>query len=217
VLNSFRWIVLLEAAYWILFLPAGVWGMQYNSPNYDNTFFIIESGLPCIVQALVMPTVLVVFFFKLGANKPAQGAIRWGLIAAATYIFVLWFNYTAQWWSEIYLRGTGFLLQYRLYTFEFALTVIGLLLIGAYTLLYAVNSSKAANLWELNLKKAGAIVTALGLYFFTVWLLTLVFGDTSRGELTVWPTYISAHSVDLWMATLPLVGVVLLLLRKSKT
>lgn len=213
-MTTFRWLVLLEAAYWLFFLPSGIWGLQYSSPLYAQEFFIIEAGLPCLVEGIVMPTVLVVLFFKLGPNKPAQGAIKWGLIAAAANIFVLWFNYTAQWWSEIFLQGTSFLSQYRLYTFEFVITVGGLLLLAAYAAVYAKNSSKTETLAGLNLRKAGVIVTALGLYFDIILLLSFLFGDTSAGKLTVWPDFIGRHNVSLWLATLPLVGLPLLFSKK---
>jgi general stress protein CsbA len=212
VVTSFRWIILLEAAYWALFLPAGIWGFNFQSVLYSREFFILEAGLPCLVEALVMPTVLVVLFFKISPNKPAQGAINWGLIAAAAHLFVFWFNYTSQWWSEIFLQGTALITNSHVYTVEFALTVVGLLLITAYAAVYAKNSSKAKTLGELNLRKAGLILTGLGLYFDALLLLWFLFGD--MGGLTVWPTFAVLHNVDLWMATLPLIGVPLIFSKK---
>ncbi len=215
--STFRWLVLLEAAYWLFFLPAGVWGMQYSNPLYSQGFFIIEAGLPCLVEGLVMTTVLVVLFFKLGANKPIKDAIKWGLISVAAGIFVFWFNYTAQWWSEIFLQGTDFLLQFRMYLFEFILTVVGLFLLGVYAVVYAKNSSKAETIAELNPRKAGIIVILFGLYFDIILLLSFLFGDTSGGKLIVWPNFIAPHNVDMWMAALPIVGVPLLFFKKTET
>lgn len=212
VITSLRWIILLEAAYWALFFPAAIWGFNFQSVLYSQEFFIIEAGLPCLVQAVVMPTVLVVLFFKLSPNKPAQGAIKWGLIAAAAQLFVFWFNYTAQWWSEIFLHGTQVITNSHLYSFEFALTVVGLLLIAVYAAVYAKNSSQAKTLDVLNLRKAGFIVTGLGLYFDAILVLWLLFGDV--GGLTVWPTFAVLHNVDLWLAMLPLVGLPLIFSKK---
>ncbi len=210
VVNTFRWLVLFEAGYFVLFLPAAVWGLQYSSILYSREFFIIEAGLPCLLKATILPTVLVVLFFKLKPNQPAQEAIKWGLIAASASIFALWFDYTAQWWSEIFLQGTGFLSQYPIYAFEFALTAAGLLFLAVYVGIYTKDSSEEKTLAGLNLKKAGLVITALGLYFDIIWLLWLLFGDVSAGRLTVWPTFSVDHNIDLWMATLPLVGVPLL-------
>ena len=213
VITSFRWIVLLEAAYWMLFLPAAIWGFDFQSVLYSREFFILEAGLPCLVEALVMPTVLVVLFFKLSPNKPAQAAIKWALIAAAAYLFVFWFNYTSQWWSEIFLSGTDFLSKSMLYSFEFAITVGGLLLIAVYAAVYAKNHFGTKTLSSLNLRKAGIIVTSLGLYFDAIWIAWLVFGNV--GPLTVWPTFSVLHNVDLWMVSLPLVGLPLLLSKNA--
>jgi hypothetical protein len=215
IVTSFRWLVLLSAAYWVFFLPSSVWGFQFSSIGYPQEFFIIETGLPCLVEGIVMPTVLVVLFFKLSVNKPAPDAIKWGLIAGAANIFVLWFNYTSQWWSEIFLRGIGFLTKYPLYAFEFVITVCGLLLIAVYATVYAKNSSGAETLAGLNLRKAGIIVTAVGLYFDVIMLLWLLFGDA--GVLTIWPTFSVLHNVDLWMVTLPLVGLPLIFSKKKSS
>jgi hypothetical protein len=214
VVTSFRWIILLEAAYWVLFFPAAIWGFDFQSVLYSREFFIIEAGLPCLIEATVMPIVLVVMFFKLSPSKPAQGAIKWGLIAAAVHLFVIWFNYTAQWWSEIFLQGARLITNSSVYSFEFAITVVGLLLITVYAAVYAKNSSKAKTLGELNLRKAGLILTGFGLYFDVLLLLWLLYGDI--GGLTVWPTFAVRHNVDLWMVTLPLVGLPLIFSKKPR-
>jgi general stress protein CsbA len=214
VVNTFRWLVLFEAGYFVLFLPSAIWGLQYSSVLYSREFFIIEAGLPCLVEALVMPTVLVVLFFKLKANAPVADAIKWGLIAASANVFVIWFNYTAQWWSDIYLHGVGFLGQSHLYLFEFALTVGGLLFLAIYTAVYAKNSAGTQTLAGLDLRRAGAILTALGLYFDVLVVLWVLFGDVSFGRLTVWPVFSVLHNVDIWMAALPLVGVPLMFSRR---
>lgn len=215
IFASLRWIVLLEAAYWILFLPAAVWGFQYSNIQYSSAFFILETGLPCLVEAIAMPAVLVVLFFKLNPNKPAQGAIRWALIAATVEIFVFWFNYTSQWWSEFFVQGTGFLSQSHLAIFEFVLTVAGLLLLGVFAAIYTHMSSDVRSLSRLNIRRAGAIITALGLYFDIILLVWFVFPDFGV-YLTIWPTFIVDHNVDLWMAMLPIVGIPLML-NKPKT
>lgn len=214
VVTSFRWLVLLSAAYWIFFLPSSVWGFQFSSIGYSQEFFILEAGLPTLVEGIVMPTVLVVLFFKVSPFKPARDAVKWGLIAAAANIFVLWFNYTSQWWSEIYLHGVDFLLGSPRYAFEFVFTVCGLLLLGVFAAVYAKDSAGAEKLGELDLRKAGVILTALGLYFGVIALLWLLFGDP--GFLLIWPIFSVLHNVDLWMVTLPLLGVPLMFMKKKR-
>jgi hypothetical protein len=209
-LTSLRWIVLLEAAYWLMFLPAAVWGFQYSNIQYSQEFFILEAGLPCLVEAIAMPTVLVVLFFKLNPNKPTQGAIRWALIAATVEIFVLWFNYTSQWWSEFFLQGTWFLSDSHIAIFEFGLTVAGLLVLGVFAAVYTHVYESAQSLSKLNFRRAGIILTALGLYFDIILLIWFVVPDFGA-NLTIWPTFIVDHNVDLWLVSLPLVGIPLML------
>jgi hypothetical protein len=216
VVYTFRLVVLLMVAYFAFFLPSAIWGFQHSSILYSNEFFILETGLPCLLKAIVMPFVLTVFFFKLKEKEPAQNAVRWGLIAAVTSTFVLWFDYTSQWWSEIYLRGTSFIMESRLYAFEFVLTIIGLLFIAVYAGVYAKQHSAAKTLSELNFRKLGIIVSGLGLYFDIIWVLWIMFGDVSGGKLTVWPAFSVLHNVDLWMVALPLAGLPLLLSKRGK-
>jgi hypothetical protein len=115
-------------------------------------FIIIETALPTLLEAVVMPVVLGVLFFKLGSKKPAKDAIKWALIAATANIFVFWFNYTTQWWAEIILSGIGFIGLYPVNAFSFALTTGGLLLLTLYACVYAKKSSGTEALAGLNLK-----------------------------------------------------------------
>ncbi|MCX8151072.1 MAG: hypothetical protein N3D85_06195 [Candidatus Bathyarchaeota archaeon] len=214
LITSLRWIVLLEAAYWLLFLPVGFWGFNFQSVLYSREFFIIEAGLPCLLQAIVMPTVLGILFFKLSPAKSSINALRWALVVLAAYMFVFWFNYTSQWWSEIYLQGTAFLLSSARYAFEFSLTVVGLFLVAVYSAVYAKNFFKTKSLDDFNPKKVGLILVVLGLYFDVILVLWFMFGRSA--VLTVWPTFAVLHNVDLWMATLPLIGILLFFTKKRQ-
>jgi hypothetical protein len=211
---SIKLVILFEAIYWLLFLPSGLWGFQYSTILYSREFFILETGLPCTVAAIVIPIMLAILFFKLQTKKPPKEIIKWTLIAAVAYLLVFWFNYTAQWWSEIFISGLDFLIQSRLYTFEFALTVGGLLMIVLYTAIYAKESLMVDTIAKLDLRKAGAIITAFGIYFDLILLLWVLFPDAGNA-LTVWPTFAIAHNADLWMASLPIVGVPLIFYLKA--
>lgn len=214
-LLSLKLIILFEAVYWLLFLPSGLWGFQYSTILYSREFFIIEAGLPCTVAATVIPATLAILLFKLHMKKPSPEIINWALITATAYLLVFWFNYTSQWWSEIFISGLNFLIQSRLLIFEFVLTVIGLLLIAMFVAIYAKESSKLNSLSKLNLKKAGVIITFFGLYFDIILFLWILFPDAGRG-LTVWPTFSVEHNPDLWMASLPLIGIPLSIYSKNK-
>jgi hypothetical protein len=212
---SFRGVILCEAAYWLLFLPSGVWGFQYSTYLYSNTFFILETALPCIVEAIVLPTVLIVLFFKINGKKSSPTTIKWTLIAATAYLFVFWFNYTAQWWSEFFVSGTTFLSQSLLYAFEFAITVGGLLFLVIYASIYAKNNAGVEAIAKLNLRKAGCIIVGFGVYFDLILLLGLLFPDAGSA-LTVWPTFSVGYNADLWIASLPIVGLPLLFFKDQK-
>jgi hypothetical protein len=60
--TSVRWGALLEAAYWATLLPSAIWGFQFTTSRYPREFIIIETGLPCLVEAVLMPVVLGVLF-----------------------------------------------------------------------------------------------------------------------------------------------------------
>ncbi len=214
-LSYFRWVALFEAAYWLSFLPSGIWGFQYSTILYSQEFFIINTGLPCILEAIIMPSMLAVLLFKMNTKKPVQGVIKWMLITVSAYLFVFWFNYTAQWWSEIFVSGTELIWQSRLYAFEFILTIGGLLLLTIYTGIFTKNSIGADSAAKLNLRKAGSIVTIFGLYFDLLLLLWLLFPNAGDA-LTVWPTFSVEHNPDLWMASLPLIGIPLILFKNKK-
>lgn len=213
VVTSTRWVVLLEAAYWASLLPSAIWGFQFNSIRYPREFIIIETALPCLVEAVLMPAVLSVLFLKFNLKKPAEGAIKWALIAGTATIFVFWFNYAMQWWAEVILRGIGFITLYPVNVFGFALTAGGLLALTLYAGAYAKKSSGTETLTGLNLKKAGVIVTAFGLYFDITFLLWLLFGSPSGWS--IWHTFFVYHNVDLWIMTLPLAGLPLLFSKQN--
>lgn len=213
VVTSMRWIVLLEAAYWVSFLPSGIWGFQTVIRGYSREFFIVETGLPCFIESILVPVVLVMLFYQLSLRKPAKNAIKWGLISVVVYIFVFWFNYLSQWWGQIIWTSIGFVTLYPVNAFGFALTVGGLFLLMLYAAVYAKKSAGTDALTGLNLKSAGIIVTAFGLYFDIIFFLWLLFG--SVGGWNLWHTFFIYHNVDLWIMSLPLVGLPLLFLKNQ--
>lgn len=213
--GSIKMIILFEALYWLLFLPSGLWGFQYSNILYSSGFFILEAGLPCTVASIVIPTMLAILLIKIHSKKSSQDIIKWSLIASTAYLLVFWFNYTSQWWSEIFVGGLDFILKSGLFAFEFALTVGGLLLIAFYTANYTKEITEINRIEKLSLQKAGVIITAFGLYFDILLFLWILFPDAGN-TLTVWPTFYVEHNADIWMASLPLVGVPLIFSSKTK-
>jgi len=206
---SLRLIVIIEAAYYLSIFPSGVWGFA----TYYDTRFLIETGLPCIVESIVIPVVLVKTFFELNPNKLARGAIKWGLISGNAYLFVFWLNNTCNWIPTIMEKGTEYVSLYPVNLLSFGITIIGLLLLALFTAYFSKGSVGAEMLTKLNLRKVGMIVTAFGLYFDLNYVLWLFFG--SVGGWSTWYAWFLGHNMDLWALSLPLVGLPLLFRRKE--
>lgn len=213
-LISLRWIILFEAIYWLVLLPSAIWGFYFRGGfGYTREVIIASTGLPCLLESTVLPAFLILLFAKLKPDKPYAEKAKWALKAGTLYIFILWLNYTMQWIAEILRAGAGFILNYPVNTFAFALTAIGLLLIAIYTAAYTRKFVEKPE--RTGLRQLGAIITAFGLYFDINLLLWLIYG--SPGGWNLWHTFFIHHNMDLWMATLPLAGLPLLLCAKSQT
>ncbi|MCS7096728.1 MAG: hypothetical protein RMK50_06685 [Nitrososphaerota archaeon] len=206
-LISLRWIILFEAVYWLVLFPSALWGFYFEGGfGYTREVIIASTGLPCLVESTILPAFLLLLFAKLKPDKPYAEKAKWVLTTGTLYIFIFWFNYTMQWTAEILRTGTGFVLNYSVNAFAFALTVIGLLLIAIYAANYTRKFMEKPD--NADIKQLGAIITAFGLYFDINLLLWLIYGKP--GGWNLWHTFFIYHNMDLWMATLPLVGLPLL-------
>lgn len=205
---SLRWIVIFEAISFLCFIPSAIWGFDTEFPGYPREIIIASTGLPCLVEAIVIPIVLTKVFLELNPNKSARGWIKWALISGVTYLFVFWFNYTMQWTATLIQEGIDFVVLYPINAFGFALTAVGLLLLTLFAAFSFRRMFGKENLIGADLKRVGIIVTVFGLYFDLLFLLWILFG--SVGGYNLWHTFFIHHNVDLWCLTLPLVGLPLL-------
>jgi hypothetical protein len=212
-LTSLRWVVLLEALYYVTFVPSAIWGLTTEFELYPRELLLTSTGLPCLLEAVIIPLVLTKLFLELSPEKPIGGIIKWGWISGVVYILVFWFNYTMQWIAAIIQKGVGFVTLYPINAFSFALTAVGLFLLTLYaTVSFREISGKNA-LTRVELKRAGVIITLFGLYFDLTFLLWLLFG--SVGGYNMWHTFFIFHNVDLWSLALPLAGLPLLLQKSN--
>lgn len=209
IMMSLRWIILGEAVYFLSLLPSGVWGML----SVNRIGFLIETGIPCLVESIVIPIVLFKLFFELNPKKSAKGAIKWGLISGTAYIFVFWLNNAANWVYAVMVKGVGYLSDYPLNLLSFALTTVGLLTLALYSAYFSKKSFGIEHIAELDLRQVGVIVTALGLYFDVIYLMWVFFG--SVGGWGAWYQWFLGHNMDLWVMSLPMVGVPLLFHKKA--
>ncbi len=204
---SLRWIIIGEAVYFLSLFPSGIWGIL----RFDRIGFFVETGIPCLVESIVIPIALITLFLKLDPKK-SLGAIKWGLISVTAYVFVFWLNNTANWVYALMAKGPEYVINYPLNLLSFALTTIGLLALTLYAAYFSKRSFGIEHIAKLDLRRVGAIVTALGLYFDIIYLMWIYFGAV--GGWGAWYQWFFGHNMDLWVMSLPAVGVPLLFRKK---
>ena len=87
-------------------------------------------------------------------------------------------------------------------------TVLGLLALTAYSVYTTKTLSKTESLQDLNLKPVGVIILGLGLFYLWNYLTWIFFGGDH--VWSSWYAWLLGHNMDLWMLSLPLVGLPLL-------
>jgi hypothetical protein len=226
VLMTLRWVLIGEAVCFLALFPVVPWA--FTGPFNINGF--VASTLPVLIESIVIPAVLIKLFFELNPNKPAKGAIKWGLIAGTVYIFVFWLDNAGNWLVTA-ARGTEFFPGFQYVTaypdhiLSFGLTTVGLLVLALYAAYFTKKSIGTETLEKLDLRKAGLIITALGMYFLLVYVLWLMFGTDMQFAQSYnqildvkwsnWYAWLLGHNVELWFLSLPLVGLPLLFSKRA--
>ena len=208
---SVRWILLGEIVCFLSLIPVVIWGLSVVIGTETITFGLgnfVESTLPVMIEAIGIPIVLAKLFLELNPNKPAKGAIKWGLISGVYYVFVLWINNTGNWMGAINRNGIEYVTTYPDHILSFGLTSIGLLALALYGVYIIKNSRGANSLDELDLHKIGVLITGVGLYFIVNYVMWLFLGTDAKWS--TWYAWFLGHNVELWMMSLPLVGIPLL-------
>jgi hypothetical protein len=208
---SIRWVLLGEIVCFLALFPCVIWGLLILGGadiSLAGLGFFVESTLPVLIESVGIPLVLVKLFFELNPNKPLRGAIKWSLIAGVVYVFVYWVNNTGNWFGAIGRKGWEYVTAYPDHIFSFGLTSIGLLVLTLYAVYFAKKSIGAGSLAELDLRKVGVIVTAIGLYFLVLYVMWLFLGTDAKWS--TWYAWLLGHNMDLWVLSLPLIGVPLI-------
>jgi hypothetical protein len=201
-------VLVLEALYWLSLLPSGVWGILPSARGF-NLSFLLSTGLPCSVASICIPISLFALVRNLGLNKPQKGAIKWSMIAGIFYILALWLNNSGMWLVTVMQKGFEYVLGTPQYLVSFSVTLFGLLLLAIYTVYVAKKSMGTEQVQNLRIGSIGVILTALGVYFLWNYLTWIFFGGWNQ-----WYAWILGHNLDLWMLSLPLVGLPLLFYSK---
>ena len=207
-----RWILVFEGIYWLGLLTTGVASVQslvqMGLGNQPVITLLNSLVIPSLVESIVLPIALFIFASKLNPNKPVKKAIKWGLITGTIYIIVFWLTNSSMWIITMEEKGTGYVTSNPQNLLSFILTIFGLLALAIYTAYFAKKSSGAEALQELNLKTIGAIIIALGMYFLWNYLTWIFFGGNYLWS--DWYAWFLGHNMDLWMLSLPLLGLPLL-------
>lgn len=212
---SIRWMLLGEIVCFLSLIPVVIWGLAVVVGIESNIFGLgnfVESTLPVMIEAIGIPIVLAKLFLELNSDKPARGAIKWGLISGVYYVFVLWINNTGNWMGAITRNGIEYVTTYPDHILSFGLTSIGLLALVLYGVYIIQNSRGASSLAELDLRKIGVLITGVGLYFVINYVMWLFLGTDAKWS--TWYAWFLGHNVELWMMSLPLVGIPLLFKKK---
>ncbi len=211
-----RLVIAFEGLYWVGLLPSGIWGLVPSAygdlriPGTDLGFsssLLFSTGIPCTVASIAVPISLFLLAWKLSPNKPQRPAIKWATIAGFFIVLSLWLNNSGMWIITAMQEGMSYVTNSPEYLTSFVVTLGGLLALAAFTAYYAKKTSKAENIAQVNLRTAGVIILALGLYFLWNYLTWVMFAGANWNE---WYAWILGHNLDLWMLSLPLVGLPLL-------
>jgi hypothetical protein len=212
-----RMVVVLEAFYWLGLLTSAYYGVQGMltrglSSRLDLALATVTSNATLLIEAVVIPIVLFVLAYHLSSNKPERKMIKWASITGTLYILLFWISNTNNWQYAINRKGMEYLTAHPENMLNFALTTVGLLALTLYAGYFTIKSAKVDSLDKLNLRAVGAIITPLGMYFLWNYLTWIYFGGDA--VWSTWYAWFLGHNLDLWMLSLPLVGLPLLFANK---
>ena len=214
-----RWILVLEAIYWFALIPTAVTlgylaAVLYGSSAMGLAGNLVWTTIPLFVESMVLPAALIVLAKKLDYKKPSIDAIRWAWISGVLLIVVFWLTNMGTWMLTVSTKGFNYLVDYPQNMFSFILTAGGLIGLALFTVYFAKKRGLTQSWHTLNLRGVGAIITLLGLFFLWNYLGWIFFGGNY--VWSNWYAWFLGHNLDLWMLTLPLVGIPLMLYRSDR-
>ncbi len=213
-----RIVLVFEGIYWLGLLTSAAFGvlslitgLRYISATLFLYLFV-GSVLPAVLESVAIPVVLFILAYKLSPNKPIKGAIKWSLISGTIFVLVFWLLNTGIWWSIIPTKGTEYLTLYPHNMISFLSTLIGLFALTVYSVYVTKKYAKTESIEELNLRPVGVIILGLGMWYLWNYLNWIFFGGDYIWSW--WFAWLLGHNMDLWMLSLPLVGLPLLFKNK---
>ncbi len=220
-----RLVLIGEAIYWLGLLASGLlplfstlgfatWRVNGHISTLPVLTSLLANEIPLLVQSIVIPVVLFKLSYELTPKKPAMRAIKWGLIAGTVYVLVFYLTNTALWVLTLMRQGTEYLTSYPENLLSFASTSIGMLALLIFMAYFAKKSIGTEIVEKLNLKTIGAIILALGLFYLWNYLTWIFFG--SDEIWSNWYVWFLGHNLNLWLLSIPLVGLPLLFKQKDE-
>jgi hypothetical protein len=218
-----RLVLIGEAIYWLGLLTTAVlslsstlgitiWRVNGHVSNIPMFTSILIYAIPLLIESIVIPAVLFRLSYEMQSNKPLKGAIKWGLIAGTVYILVFWLTSTAIWVSTVLRQGIQYLTAYPENMLSFTLSSFGLLALTIITAYFAKKSMATESQQKLDIQTIGVIITVLGLFYLWNYLSWIFFGkDETWSYWYLW----FLGNPNLWLLSLPMVGLPLLFKQKS--
>jgi hypothetical protein len=226
--------LVLEALYFLCFIPSAILGFQAGlglagghsliSGESGGLWFFIETAVPTLAEAVIMPISLLKLRSKLTPDANfSKGTFKWITVVGVCYFIVFWLTYFTQWIATIiqpeslasdpsYVGyGINYVLQYPLNMFTFLLTAVGLPLLTVF-FVWSMQPAMRNPDAPLDLRKIGITLTLLGGYFIIVIVLFMMFGYV--GGASIWIVFFIFNSADLWLVALPALGIPVILLKK---
>ena len=209
-----RIVLVFEAIYWLGLLASGMSGIWRILTGGYGLLYSVGYVLPAVVESTIIPIAMFILAYKLSPNKPMKGAIKWSLISATLLILGYWFLNSGIWVFLIPVKGIDYLTTYPYMMVAFLSTILGLLALTLYSAYAAKKLLSFETLQDLDQKPLGVIITGLGLFYLWNYLTWIFFGGNH--VWSDWYAWLLGHNMDLWMLSLPLVGLPLLFEGRKK-
>ena len=221
--------VVMEAVYLISIIPTA-----WVGPNVGDFVLVPEATVPSLFEAIFVPIPLFILAYKLRREGKPGTVTRWACISGVMYIFALWVRFLMQWVATIVQtpvytnppgqnpsnffgfpsHGWPYLLNYPLNMLSFILTAVGLPIVAFYLLYSSMPAIRNLGA-KVPARKVGLVLTLVGAWFMIAFFLLYALPG-NVGAKSIWATFFTGHDVDLWMLSLPIVGIPLMFRADSK-
>jgi hypothetical protein len=225
IMKILRYVLIGEAIYWLGLLASGflplfstlgftTWRVNGHTSTVSVLTSLLLVELPLLIQSIAIPSILFKLSYELTPNKPMKGIVKWGLIAGTVYVFVLWLNNTSLWVLTIMRQGTEYLTFYPENMVSFAFASIGMFVLWIFTICFSKKTIGKEIMKKPQLRTIGTIIITLGFFYLWNYLTWIFFG---KDEIwSNWYVWFLGHNLNLWLLSVPLVGLPLIFEREEE-